>query len=426
MKPKANSDVASVFPIPSDWTIKSVSELARITTGPFGTLLKAAEYSDLEGVPVISVGEIRNGYLRVTDETPRVPEEVVRRLPKYLLREEDIVFGRKGAVSRSARITKAESGWFLGSDGISIRLLDPSLSRYLAYQFLSDRAQKWLTTNATGTTMATLNQAILKNLCVPLPVCREEQCAIAEALGDADALIESLSLLLSKKRQIKRGVVEELLSGKKRLPGFNGAWVLETIGSAAEVDPENLQGGTSRDFLFNYIALEDVERGVLLSHSEQRFGSAPSRARRRLRLDDVLVGTVRPNLQSHLLFKEKEGEWVGSTGFSVVRSTGRLHPGYLFEHLFAATVNRQIDALLTGSSYPAINSRDVRGLEIPLPSFEEQAAIFDVLSSINEEIASLERRLAKACALKQGMMQVLLTGRTRLVNFASSTEAVVG
>lgn len=107
--------------IPEDWEVKSIAELGAIKTGPFGTLLKASEYSGTVGVPLISVGEVGPGAFKVKEHTPRVPENVVRRLPQYVLQTGDIVFGRKGAVERSALVTKNENGWFLGSDGISVR-----------------------------------------------------------------------------------------------------------------------------------------------------------------------------------------------------------------------------------------------------------------------------------------------------------------
>ncbi len=130
----------------------------------------------------------------------------------------------------------------------------------------------------------------------------------------------------------------------------------------------------------------------------------------------MLVSTVRPNLQSHLLFKEDAGRWVCSTGFCVVRyREGVTHPGYVFSPLFAGSVNKQIDALLTGSNYPAINSGDFRALLIPFPPFAEQTAIAAVLSDMDAEIAALEAQRDKTRALKQGMMQELLTGRIRLL-----------
>ena len=96
--------------IPEDWAVRSVHEFATIRTGPFGTLLKASEYSAGDGVPLISVGEIRQGFLRITDHTPYVSDTVTRRLPQYVLRKGDIVFGRKGGVDRSALIRSGQEG----------------------------------------------------------------------------------------------------------------------------------------------------------------------------------------------------------------------------------------------------------------------------------------------------------------------------
>ncbi len=265
--------------------------------------------------------------------------------------------------------------------------------------------------NTPYITMGTLTE-----MEVVLPSSSEEQRAIAMALSDVDALLGALDRLIAKKRDLKQAAMQQLLTGQTRLPGFHGEWVVKRLGDVVDTDPENLGSDTKPDFTFNYIALEDVDRGFLRSHSEQLFANAPSRARRKLRDDDVLVSTVRPNLQSHLLFRAEAGSWVCSTGFCVVRCReGVTHPGYVFCHLFAICVNRQIEALLTGSNYPAINSGDVPALEIPFPSLPEQTAIAAVLTEMDAELALLEQRQAKTRALKQGMMQELLTGRTRLL-----------
>ena len=211
--------------------------------------------------------------------------------------------------------------------------------------------------------------------------------------------------------------MEQLLTGQTRLPGFYGEWEVKQLGSVVDTDPENLGSNTRPDFTFNYLALEDVDRGVLRGHSEQLFASAPSRARRKLRTNDVLVSTVRPNLQSHLLFTKELGNWVCSTGFCVVRCReGVTNPRFVYYQLFTERVKRQIEALLTGSNYPAINSAETfRALEIPIPHYDEQSAIADVLMDMDTELAALEQRRDKTRDLKQGMMQELLTGRTRLI-----------
>jgi type I restriction enzyme, S subunit len=244
----------------------------------------------------------------------------------------------------------------------------------------------------------------------------QEQRAIAKALDNTNALLGGLERLIVKKRDLKQAAMQQLLTGQTRLPGFYSEWEVKRLGEIIETDPENLSSETRPEYTFNYIALEDVDRGFLRSYSEQRFATAPSRARRKLRVGDVLVSTVRPNLQSHLLFDAEGSNWVCSTGFCVVRCHHNVtHPGYIFFQMFANGVSRQIDSLLAGSNYPAINSGDVRALEILLPDYDEQAAIAAVLSDMDAELAALEARRDKTRALKQAMMQELLTGRTRLV-----------
>jgi type I restriction enzyme S subunit len=267
-----------------------------------------------------------------------------------------------------------------------------------------------------GVKQTNLRKADVLSCPLAIPPTKAEQEAIAMALSDVDDLLSGLDRLIAKKRDLKQAAMQQLLTGQIRLPGFRGKWEVKRLGAVVDTDPENLGSGTKPDFAFNYIALEDVDRGFLRSYSEQRFATAPSRARRKLRPDDVLVSTVRPNLRSHLLFRAERGNWVCSTGFCVVRCRqGVVHPGYIFFHLFANCVSHQIDALLTGSNYPAINSGDVRSLEIPLPNYAEQTDIATVLFDMDAELSALEARREKTRDLKQAMMQELLTGKTRLV-----------
>jgi type I restriction enzyme S subunit len=163
-----------------------------IKTGPFGTTLKAAEYSR-EGVPLISVGEIGYGTITVHDKTPRVSPLVTNRLPEYLLEFGDIVFGRKGAVDRSALVQREQAGWFLGSDGIRLRLPNgpnaPCDPVFIAYCLQEKQHRAWILQHATGTTMASLNQGIIERVPIPLPPLPEQR-AIAAVLGALDDKIE--------------------------------------------------------------------------------------------------------------------------------------------------------------------------------------------------------------------------------------------
>jgi len=177
----------------SEWRETTVADLmksghASLQTGPFGTALKAAEYA-AEGVPLVSVREIRHGYFELTEHTPFVNEKTLYRLPKFILRQGDIVFGRKGAVDRSAMVLKNQDGWFLGSDGIRLRLDGSCDHRFISYQVRSPAIQNWLMQHAEGTTMLSMNQKVLGRIPLILPPLPEQK-AIAHILGSLDDKIE--------------------------------------------------------------------------------------------------------------------------------------------------------------------------------------------------------------------------------------------
>ncbi len=263
----------------------------------------------------------------------------------------------------------------------------------------------------------------------------EEQAIIANALSDVDVLITELEKLIAKKQAIKTATMQQLLTGRTRLPQFalreDGSkkgtkqselgeipedWEIINIEELGHVDPENLSSTTSSDYEFNYISLEQIEKGVLLGTIKTIFKNAPSRARRVIKKGDILVSTVRPNLMSHYFIQHDANDLICSTGFSVIRFyKEKLCPGYLYQHLFSSVINNQIDMLISGSNYPAINSGDVKKLKIQVGNVEEQTAIAAILSDMDEEIQALDQRLSKTRQIKQGMMQELLTGKTRLV-----------
>jgi type I restriction enzyme S subunit len=160
-----------------------------IKTGPFGTKLKASEYT-ATGVPVISVGEVGFGRLRVHHDTPRVDDTVSSRMPEYLLKAGDIVFGRKGAVERSAQVQPDEDGYFLGSDGIRIRLnVEECDPKFISYQLQTTAHRSWMIQHAAGTTMPSLNEGIIRRIPIVLKPLAEQK-AIAAVLGALDDKIE--------------------------------------------------------------------------------------------------------------------------------------------------------------------------------------------------------------------------------------------
>jgi type I restriction enzyme S subunit len=415
MELKAGYKLTEVGVIPEEWAVGPLKGKINIAHGfPF-----ESRYFDADGpYRLTTPGHFyeEGGFRDVGDKQKYYNGPV----PKaYLLHPGDLLVAmteQADGLLGSAAIIPENDGYLHNQRLGRVAALSIEIdSRFLFYVFNSIAYRSKVRETAAGTKVKHTSPKKLLEIPTALPP-PHEQRVIASALTDVDALIADLDRIAAKKRGLKHAAMQQLLTGEKRLPGFRGEWKVKRLGEVAEIDVDNLASDTPPSYAFKYISLEDVNTGSLRSYSEQRFGFAPSRARRRLREGDVLVSTVRPNLQSHLRFASTEPNWVCSTGFSVIRAKSEeIDSTYIFYHLFGDHVVKQIEALLAGSNYPAINGSDVKALEIPVPPLPEQRAIATVLSDMDAELYALEQRRDKTRALKQGMMQELLTGRTRLV-----------
>ena len=401
--------------IPEDWAVSGLAQLADIRGGIAKN--ENVAVSDPVSVHYLRVANVQDGYLSLS-EMSKI--QLSRKdLARYTVLPGDVLMNEGGDLDKLGRgaIWRGEFNPCVHQNHVFVvRCKENLLPDYLNVWTATSAARRFfLLAGKQTTNLASISKSSLGHLLVAVPM-PEEQRAIAAALSDVDALLGGLERLIAKKQGLKVAAIQQLLTGQTRLPGFSGEWEVKRLGDVADIDPDNLGSNTPNDYEFNYISLEDVDCGVLAGHSEQVFKIAPSRARRKLKLGDVLVSTVRPNLQSHLLFQIDAPHWICSTGFAVVRCrAGVTNPAYVFPHLFDSGVTRQIETLLTGSNYPAVNSKDVRALVIPIPPYAEQTAIASVLSDMDTELAALQARRSKTQALKLAMMQELLTGRIRLV-----------
>jgi len=261
---------------------------------------------------------------------------------------------------------------------------------YLKSKYFKDQIDLMI----TGGAQPNFGPAHLRKVVIPLPPTKAEQEAIAEALSDADALIESLEQLIAKKRHIKQGTMQELLTGRKRLPGFSGEWETRTLGDVAplqrgfDLPNSKLQQGTypvvySNGVLNHHAAFQAKGPGVVTGRSGT-------------------IGTV--------TFVEQKF-WPHNTSLWVTTFKGN-DPKFIF-YLYT-TIG--LEQFATGSGVPTLNRNDVHAFKVRIPpSTVEQTAIATILTDMDAEIAALEAKLAKARQIKQGMMQELLTGRIRLV-----------
>ena len=275
-------------------------------------------------------------------------------------------------------------------------------SKYLFY--ILNRNPYFLKFNDSVNQTHLLNHVFQKCL-LPLSPTKAEQEAIANALSDADTLIDSLERLLTKKRRIKKGAMQELLTGKKRLPGFSGEWQAKQLGEFSEIIMG--QSPSSAHYNNKGEGLPLIQGNADISGRKTIARVFTTEVTKRGHAADILMSVRAP-----------VGE-ICRTDFEVCLGRGvcaiRCSKN---DFLYYALVSREPTwaKLSKGSTFDSISSADVEKFEIEQPADKtEQTAIATILSDMDAEIATRETKLAKARQLKQGMMQELLSGRIRLV-----------
>ena len=313
---------------------------------------------------------------------------------------------------------------------VNRKIADPL---FFYYVFSSRDQQDFIRKNTIQTGVPHINLGILREVPVQRPSLTEQE-VIAEALGDADALIESQEQLIEKKRRLKQGAIQELLSGKKRLPGFGGNgwkkseigdlptdWRILEIGQIANVRTGPFGSSLhERDYVDDgtpIITVEHLgERGIM--HANLPMVSNTDRKRLisySLEEDDIVfsrVGSVDRNAR----VSGTERGWLFSGRLLRLRPfVPDVNTSYLSYHFHSEPFKQRVKAVAVGQTMASLNTRILKGVLVMLPSLAEQTAIADFLSDMDAEIQALECKLAKARQLRQGMMQDLLTGRIRLV-----------
>lgn len=383
--------------IPKDWSVAKLGDHAAFKTGPFGSTLHKSDYVD-GGIPVINPMQIVDGKL-VPTSTMAITEATARKLSEFRLRPGNVVIGRRGDMGRCAVVEADADGWLCGTGSIEIRPQLSLDSGFLQRQIASPLIINEIENTSVGTTMINLNQATLSNLCIPLPPTLAEQEAIAEALGDADAWIESLEQLVAKKRQIKQGAIQQLLPGKKRLPGFEGEWEVKRLGDVAHIKTgdRNNEDKIEEGLYPFFVRSAKVERINSYSHDCEAV----------LVPGEGGIGSIFHYVTGRFDVHQR----VYAIRQFAVDIAGKFVYFYMLLYFGDSAMQNTVKATVDSLRLPTFQNFEIR---FP-PTTEEQYAIAEVLSDMDEDISATEAKLVKAQQIKQGMMQELLTGRVRLV-----------
>jgi type I restriction enzyme S subunit len=261
-------------------------------------------------------------------------------------------------------------------------------------RYLQDRIRVEVNSgNTPYITMGTLTE-----MGVVLPVNRDEQRAIATALSDMDALLDGLTRLIAKKRDLKQAAMQQLLTGQTRLPGFDGKWEVKSLTEAASVS----KGAQLRSSESNAEGPFPHLNGGIFASSYTDKENTPA---------DTIAISEGGNSCGYVQFVSQPF-WCGGHCYSVVpKNTDKLFLYHALKGQQAAIMDLRV-----GSGLPNVQKKALAAFNLSIPiEPAEQAAIATVLSDIDAELSALEARRDKTRALKQAMMQELLTGRTRLV-----------
>ncbi len=387
--------------MPEEWECDSIGNLAQITTGS------------------------RNTQDRISDGLYPffVRSQIIERINSFSYDGEAVLTAGDGV--GTGKVFHYINGKFDAHQRVyRISNFSNRLSGYFFYLYFSNRFYDRIMQMTAKSSVDSVRRPMIADMLVALPPTRTEQDAIAGAVGDANALIESLERLLAKKRQIKQGMMQELLSGKKRLPGFDGEWEVRALVDLVKFGPRNGYSGRSSEESRGTptLSLGATTSGALIlnaytvKHLEEII---PPNSDLFLKVGDVLVqrSNTLELVGTTAVFDGPSGVYVYPDLMMRMQFSEDATAHWFWRYANSAAGRRFFVSVAAGSSgsMPKISGEALRKMLIPFPSMPEQTAIATVLSDMEAEIARLEMKLTKVSRIKQGMMQELLTGKIRLV-----------
>ena len=401
--------------IPEDWEVTSLQEACRepITYG----IVQCGPHIK-NGVPYIRVSDMDESELDVA-QMLRTSPSIAAKFSRSTVQEGDLVYALRGKLGEVRLVDEKVAGSNLTQGTARLSPNSQIENRYLLWVMRSSQSLRQAEVESKGTTFREITLADLRDIKVPIPL-PEEQRAIAQALSDVDALIAALDKFIAKQRHLKTATMQQLLTGKKRLPGFGGEWAERQIGP--EIDLLTGYPFPSAQYFDSGIKLlrgSNIKRGITDWSDDlvQYWPEVTSDISQYVLHEGDIVVAMDGSLVGRSFARLAKSDLPALLLQRVARiRSEKIDMGYLKEWVCSKFFTEHCDAVKTVTAIPHISPGDIRSFTIQVPpTQEEQRAIATVLSDMDAAISALETRRAKTQAIKQGMMQELLTGRTRLV-----------
>jgi type I restriction enzyme, S subunit len=405
---------------PSDWLIKKLKEVGTFSKGQ-GVRKDDAQSGS---IPCIRYGELYTHHNEVIKKYNSFISKEVAKTSKRL-KCGDILFAGSGEtkeeIGKCAAFVDKNLEAYAGSDIVILTPKDAD-STLLGYLLNSPLAVRQKASKGQGDAVVHISATNLGEISIPLPPTKAEQTAIATALSDTDALITSLEKLIAKKRNIKQGAMQELLTGRRKLLGFPGVWARRTLGDLGHFKNGINKAKNDFGFGFPFVNLMDVF-GFPVINSKRRLDLINANTTERkmydLKKGDVLFirSSVKPEGVGLTSLIEENLENTVFSGF-LIRYRESAHLDYQFKKycFYEESFRHRLMDSSTVSANTNINQESLKKIVFSYPIDQsEQRAIAKILSDLDSELTSLQSKLKKLQEIKGGMMQSLLTGKIRLV-----------
>lgn len=411
LKPGYRQTDLGVFP--DDWAIWPLGRLFAFRNG-----INADKDCYGHGVPFINVLEpITYSHIRGPEITGRVtlPESAIT---SYLVVRGDVLFNRTSETQEEIGLAAAYVGServVFGGFVIRGRPIDHFLDAdYLGYALRAPRIRSQIVPMGQGAIRANISQSNLKLVLAPVPP-GAEQRAIAAVLNDMDALLSGLDRLIAKKRDLKQAAMQQLLTAKTRLGDFRGKWEVKRLGEIAALNRVNVVPALQPTKLFTHFSLPAFDAGM---NAQIELGSSIGSNKFAVPGSSVLVSKLNPRIPRIWAPASIPENAIASTEWLVLTPRDGVDRRYLFTLCSAQAFWQQMELAATGTtgSHQRISPSTALNIQSNCAiDPHEQAAIAAVLFDMATDLAALGARRDKIRALKEAMMQELLSGRTRLV-----------
>lgn len=414
--------------IPDDWECKTIKDITLDILQGVNTAIDIPEYVS-DGIPMLKANNVIDQILSLESVDFVSEKSYLKYAERYQIKKGDFLFSNIGARLGTGSIFKHQ---FSCTFAWNVMKIVPNTKKvtpeFLAYMINSPSQSEKIKSEQSGSGMGFIPKSVMQNVIIAIPKNIKEQSLIATTLSDVDALICELEKLIAKKQAIKTATMQQLLTGTTRLPQFSlradGSkkgykqselgeipedWEIVELGAIAKINMG--QSPNSSNYNDKGIGLPLVQGNADISNRKTIVRNYTSQITKIAQPGDLILSVRAP-----------VGE-VAKAMFDCCIGRGVCSIRYKNNYLYHWLVNfeKEWNTFSKGSTFDSINSNELKEIKLLLPLNEEQITIATILSDMDSEIQALDKRLNKTRQIKQGMMQELLTGKTRLLQGTVNT-----